>query len=81
MSLRRVLITMISHNITGLYHGSLHQSNLKGHKVIDFLNTSQHGGGFAANFAKKAFMILNPTHKHAAFFLTSSVVKLIIRKS
>ena len=34
------------HDITGLYHGSLHQSNLKGYKVIGFLNTSQHGGDF-----------------------------------
>ena len=28
------------HDITSLYHGSLHQSNLKGYKVIGFLNTS-----------------------------------------
>ena len=34
------------HDITGLYHGSLHLSNLKGYKVIGFLNTSQHGGDF-----------------------------------
>ena len=33
------------YDITGLYHGSLHQSNLKGYKVIGFLNTSHHGGG------------------------------------
>ena len=41
---------MSEHDITGLYHGSLHQSNLKGYKVIDFLNTSQHGGGFTDCF-------------------------------
>ena len=31
-------------HITGLYHGSLHQSNLKGYKVIGFLKASQYEG-------------------------------------
>ena len=33
---------MSEHGITGLCHGSLHQSNLKSYKLIGFLNTSQH---------------------------------------